>query len=54
MARWHKVAEFVGRMSWPFRKSRIATLAAPVLGLPREQKVGLAGIGFVIRDADGV
>ena len=44
MARWHKVPEFVGRVFWPFRKSRITTLAALVVGLLRKQQTGLAGI----------
>lgn len=44
MARWHKVTEFVGRVFWPFRKSRITTLAALVVGLLRKQQTGLAGI----------
>ena len=44
MARWHEVKQFVGRVFWPFRKSRITTLAALVVGLLRKQQVGLAGI----------
>ena|GEM_PF-4814757 len=31
-------------MSWPFRKSRITTLAALVVGLLRKQQAGLAAI----------
>jgi hypothetical protein len=44
MARWHEVKKFVGRVFSPFRKSRITTLAALVVGLLRKQQVGLAGI----------
>ncbi len=44
MARWHQVTEFVGRVFWPLRKSRITTLAALVVGLLRKQQTGLAGI----------
>ena len=40
MARWHEVKRFVGRVSWPFRKSRITTLAALVVGLLRKQQAG--------------
>ena len=44
MARWHEVKQFVGRVFEPFRKSRITTLAALVVGLLRKQQVGLAAI----------
>ena len=54
MARWHKVTAFVGRVFWPFRKSRITTLAALVVGLLRKQQVGLAGIAQGMLDGTTV
>jgi hypothetical protein len=54
MARWHEVKKFVGRLCWPFRKSRITTLAALVVGLLRKQKVGVAAIAQGMLDTTTV
>ena len=54
MARWHEVKTFVGRVFAPFRKSRITTLAALVVGLLRKQQVGLAAMAQGMLDGTTV